>query len=96
MQRSNNDAMVEGTAVLTCRDASRLSSEAQDRGLTLTERWGLTLHLAMCSLCRRYARQLAFLRLAAGSLASRVDAERGLSDDARTRIRRNLRRDLER
>ena len=81
--------------MLTCRDVSRLTSEAQDRPLTLPERWALKLHLAMCSLCRRYARQLAFLRLATAKLASRSGRETGLTDAARERIRRALKRHLE-
>jgi hypothetical protein len=76
--------------MLTCRQASQLSSEAQDRALSLRERLGLTLHLSLCALCRRYARQLAFLHAAAENLASKGVPEAGLTEEARERIRRNL------
>lgn len=81
--------------MLSCRDASRLSSEAQDRALTMPERLGLKLHLAMCALCRRYARQLAFLRVAAERLAVRSGHEAGLTEEARERIRDHLKTGLD-
>lgn len=77
--------------MLTCRDASRLSSEALDRRLTLRERAALTIHLAMCKLCRRYATQVDFLRRAVARLGLRTgDIGAGLSADGRDRIRRRL------
>lgn len=60
-----------------------------------SERFGLRLHLTMCSICRRYARQLAFLRFAARKLASREIPDARLTEEARDRIRRRLRADLE-
>jgi hypothetical protein len=45
-----------------CREMTRRSSLAADRPLTLPERLGALLHLALCQLCRRYRRQLAWLR----------------------------------
>jgi predicted anti-sigma-YlaC factor YlaD len=45
-----------------CKDATRAMSEAQERRLALGERVGLQLHLAMCSRCRDFERQVAFLR----------------------------------
>ena len=50
--------------MLTCKDASRLVSEAEDRPLGLRERLGLRLHLWICANCRRYERQIRFLRKA--------------------------------
>lgn len=47
--------------MLTCKEATRLVSAAQDRKLGLGERLGLYLHLLICALCRRYARQIALL-----------------------------------
>ncbi len=80
--------------MLTCRDASRLSSEALDRRLTLRERLSLGLHLAMCALCRRYAEQVGFMRRAISRLGV-GDAKRGegLSTEARDRIRDRLTRE---
>ena len=49
---------------LTCKEASRLQSQAQDRALTVGERLSLRMHTAVCDACTRVARQMAFLRRA--------------------------------
>jgi hypothetical protein len=49
---------------LSCRDASVLLSQAQDRELGLYERVKLRLHLAVCDGCSNFLRQLAFMRTA--------------------------------
>ncbi|MCL4181473.1 MAG: zf-HC2 domain-containing protein [Verrucomicrobia bacterium] len=48
----------------SCRDISRLVSEAMDHRLPLHQRAMIRLHLSMCALCRRYERQLHLLRQA--------------------------------
>ncbi|WP_127476115.1 zf-HC2 domain-containing protein [Sulfurivermis fontis] len=50
--------------MLTCKHATKLMSQAQDRPLTLRERIGLRLHLMMCSGCTQFERQLHFIRTA--------------------------------
>jgi hypothetical protein len=49
----------------SCREATRLQSEAMDRPLQLRQRIGLRIHLVLCRWCRRYGRQIGFLRSAA-------------------------------
>ena len=49
---------------LSCRETSRLLSEAQDGRLRLGERLALRLHLGVCDACTRFSGQLAFLRRA--------------------------------
>lgn len=48
-----------------CREASRAQSEILDHSLPLTQRVGVWLHLLICKWCRRYGRQIHFLRHAA-------------------------------
>lgn len=48
--------------MLKCKEITHLVSEAQDRKLRLSERLELELHLAMCSGCKNFRRQMAFLR----------------------------------
>lgn len=48
--------------MLNCREATRLYSEAQERELTFKERALLRMHVAMCSGCRNFGEQMAFLR----------------------------------
>ncbi len=47
--------------MLSCKEATRLMSEAQDRDLAITETLGLEMHLLICSGCRRYREQMNFL-----------------------------------
>lgn len=49
--------------MLNCKNATHLISDAQDRTLTFTEKAALETHLLMCSGCRRYREQTAFLRI---------------------------------
>lgn len=50
--------------MLTCKDATRMMSEAQDRSLSVGERLQLEMHLAMCRGCRNFRQQMDFLRAA--------------------------------
>lgn len=75
--------------MLTCKDASRLISEGQERHLRLRERWGLRLHLWICVNCRRFERQIHLLRRALRELAQRAETDTqgpDLSPEARERI----------
>jgi hypothetical protein len=79
--------------MLTCKEASRLMSQRQERPLGLRARWGLRLHLWVCANCRRFERQLAFLRQALRALGPRGEAATDgadLSPAARERIRQAL------
>ena len=50
------------THMLSCKEATRLLSQAQDRPLNYAERIKLRLHLGVCIACTRFSRQLAFMR----------------------------------
>lgn len=52
------------THMLSCKEVSRLLSQAQERRLTVLERVKLHLHLRVCVACTRFARQLRFMRQA--------------------------------
>jgi hypothetical protein len=80
---------------LSCDEATRLASAGMDRRLSSVERIGLRMHYLCCRFCRRYRRQLHFLRqllrrrdahIAAGADVSAAT----LPPDARDRIRRAL------
>lgn len=47
--------------MLTCRQATQLLSEKQDRSLLLREQSNLQLHLLVCRSCRRYGKQIKTL-----------------------------------
>ena len=49
---------------LSCKDASALLSQAQERPLGPYERLKLRLHLSVCDGCSNFLRQLDFMRAA--------------------------------
>lgn len=76
-----------------CREASRLQSEALDRPLPFWKRLGLRVHLCLCQWCRRYGKQIRFLRHAAHEHPeelTKATSER-LSPEARERLKQSLR-----
>lgn len=48
--------------MMSCRRATRLLSEAQERKLSFGERASLKFHTSMCSGCRYFGRQIQALR----------------------------------
>ena len=80
--------------MLTCKDASQLISERQDRKLGLRERLGLRLHLWVCKSCRLFEQQMGQLRRALhrGWREGDLPPELPLPKEARERIRQALRK----
>ena len=78
--------------MLTCKNTSRLISEAQERQLSLKERINLRLHIWMCNNCRRFEKQIISMRkimqLKWTQDSSPVNKQ--LPDDAQERISQNL------
>jgi hypothetical protein len=76
-----------------CREASRLQSEALDHSLTPVQRFGLRVHLILCKWCRRYGKQIRFLRHATHEHPELVTeaSPSTLSPEARQRLKRALR-----
>ena len=81
----------------SCKAATRLQSEALDRKLPLRQRFGLRVHLLLCKWCRRYGKQIAFLRKAAHEHPDELPepVPQKLSDEARERIKQRLQADKE-
>ncbi len=78
-----------------CKEVTRLVSESLDRDLSGPERLALLVHFLMCVLCRRFARQVRFVRDALRRHPDRLEGQDllsppGLSTEARDRIKRNL------
>ena len=48
--------------LLSCKDVSRLLSQAEERPMTAWERLRVKWHLAVCSMCRAFEQQLATMR----------------------------------
>ena len=79
----------------SCKEATRLQSAALDRKLTLLQRLGLRFHLVLCKWCRRYGKQIAFLRSATQRYAQddQLSPPQVLSPEARERIKQRLEAD---
>jgi len=81
-----------GDLSLSCKAATRLQSEALDHELPLRQRFGLRVHLMLCKWCRRYGKQITFLRKTAhdhpDEMAEPVPQK--LSNEARERIKKEL------
>jgi Putative zinc-finger len=50
------------THLVSCKEASRLLSQREERRLSAAERIKLAVHLRLCDACTRFSRQLAFIR----------------------------------
>jgi len=87
-------ALVSGLVDLSpgCKTATRLQSEALDGKLPLRQRFGLRVHLLLCKWCRRYGKQITFLRNAAHGHPDEMaePAPQKLSGEARERIKQRL------
>lgn len=59
--------------MLSCKEVSKLLSQARERPLGLRERLGLRLHLMMCSGCTNFRKQLEFIGAAMRRLHERDD-----------------------
>lgn len=79
----------------SCRQATRLQSEALDHKLSILARVGLRIHLFLCSWCRRYGKQIRFLHEAAQDHSDELVEPQSLSDPARERIKQRLRAEEE-
>jgi heterodisulfide reductase subunit B len=49
---------------ITCREATQIVLQAEDRAMPLAERLSLRLHHRICSNCRRFFRQVQLMRQA--------------------------------
>lgn len=54
------------THLVSCREATQLLSQREERRLSLPERVKLGLHLGVCEACSRFAAQLRLMREALG------------------------------
>ena len=86
--------------MITCKEASYLASKKLDGKLTRRERLGFWLHIAMCSLCRRYASDVkkvraAMLKAGKSGHAMLPDSVK-LSEQSRERMKQAINKALHR
>jgi len=82
--------------MLSCKHTSRLISEAQERKLSLKERISLRLHIWMCNSCRRFEKQIHFMRniMSQEYTQDTHTSNETLPDDAQERIRQTLKAEV--
>jgi hypothetical protein len=71
---------------VSCKETVVLVSRAMDERLTLGDRLGMRLHLAICANCTRFARQLHEMRRLFQAGTAAADDAPGLGPAARQRI----------
>lgn len=57
--------------MLSCKEATQLLSQGQDRPLALRERLSLRVHLLICEACSNFRRQIDFIGRASRQLLGR-------------------------
>lgn len=62
--------------MISCRKASELSSLAQDKRLTLTQKMQMKTHLLLCSACRNFSKNMT-------SLSAAMEAFRGNNGESK-------------
>jgi hypothetical protein len=74
----------------SCKDVTRMMSEAIDRQLPLRKRFAVYLHRLICVWCDRYYRQLHLMRDRSKKLHLHLDdvPNEELTPDAKTKIKR--------
>lgn len=90
-------AAVKLILTLKCEQSTRLVSQSLDGQLGWSERWAVRLHALCCRPCRRYKRQILFLRQALrrggqSLVEAMLPDQSSLSPQARERIRQALTR----
>lgn len=76
--------------MISCKEATYLISKKEEGKLTLAERLKLSVHLAICSICRAFEKQSEFI----GHHATRIDdtltPDTQLSDVEKTALKTRL------
>jgi hypothetical protein len=78
-----------------CKNTAKLVSESMDHRISITKRWKIKFHLALCEFCRqiRYPEQLETIRNLAQGLkkeGSEVNSESQLNSSAREKMKKLL------
>jgi predicted anti-sigma-YlaC factor YlaD len=79
----------------TCKETTELVSRAMDEGLSLGDRVAMKMHLAICTNCRRFTRQIHAMRRLFRLETRANDDAPGLAPEARQRIANELQNKLD-
>ncbi len=78
--------------MLNCKQAAERASNALDYRLSVYQRMGLWLHTAMCQNCRRYTKQLRFLRSSSAKFDAYIEncSDKTLSETSKEKIKTHI------
>lgn len=79
--------------MLDCKETAKLVSEMKDRRVSLRQRIEVWFHLAACTLCRTYSKQIDLLTRfsrRAGNAVMKTDSGPKLSEDCKQRIKSRM------
>lgn len=80
--------------ILSCSEASQLSSDSLDRSLSIREHIEWIVHLLLCKACRLYRRQIRQLQGALPEVFLPFDESAGLREEKRKEIQTILDQNL--
>ncbi len=80
--------------MLSCKETTRLIHKSMDESLDWKEHLGVKMHLLMCRFCRRFKKQLQWIRLICNHESEAIEKNLVESDSlspvARERITKNI------
>ena len=75
----------------SCRKTTELIEKRAVASLSIKEKMQLTMHTAMCTTCKAYAKQSKLLEKALSKFSASEEAEpKTLSDEAKLKIKKQL------
>ena len=76
--------------MLSCKEVTELLSKARVTKLSLMESLSLKMHLFMCAACKKFSKQMEFLRSAFNQLQNKVSFDQKLSLESKDKMKRTL------
>lgn len=61
--------------MISCKQASQLTSQALDKKLSMWERLSLKLHLIICKNCQRFSQQIHKLHVTIRSMGKQIEED---------------------
>lgn len=83
--------------MLSCKQASQLTSQGLDKKLSMWERVGLKLHLTICKNCQRFSQQMQRLHVTIRSLGKQIEEDENiiLPEETKKRIVNSINTSIE-
>lgn len=76
--------------MISCKEATYLISKKEEGKLTLAERLKLSVHLAICSICRAFEKQSKFIAHHASHIEDTLTADTQLPDAEKAALKTSL------